>query len=178
MSHIFLKKLIEDLGGRWTRTGNFTPNHNTEVITSLCKPLLKLIDKHAELSGIAFHSLVREELEMINAIMIRQNNFSQKDLSEIIRDNCMPCAQALLHSDRKQVTKLFGNRSDARKDIYLTSQNVDMFRACCLSLARGISVSEAFDTDGPDIDGLKLWMMLGTLFCICKIIDLPDITVH
>ncbi len=175
---MFSKKLMRNLFGQWAKRGSVPSNHNTEAIASLCKELLELIYKHAKVSGMAFRSLVHEEFELIGTMMIEQNKFSQKDHAEIVRDNCMPCAQALLHFDRKQVTKLFGNRSDAKKDIYLTSQNVDMFRACCLSLARGISVSEAFDTDGPDVDAIKLWMMLGTLFCISKIIDLPDVTVH
>lgn len=178
MSHIFLNKLMEVLGGRWARTGNFTPNHNTEIITSLCKELLNLIDKQAEVSGMAFRSLVREEFELIGTMMIEQNGFSQKDHAEIVRDNCMPCARILLRSDKSLITALFGKANGAGKDIYLTSQNVDMFRSCCMSLTRGVPIDEALDKDGPDIDGLKLWMILGTLFCISKIIDLPDVTVH
>ncbi len=116
--------------------------------------------------------------ELIGRMMIEQNKFSQKDYAEIVRDNCMPCAQILLRSDRNLITALFGNATRAGKDIYLTNQNVDMFRSCCMSLARDIPIDEALDKDCPDIDGLKLWMMLGTLFCISKIIDLPDVTVH
>ena len=178
MSRIFSKKLMKNLFGQWAKRGSVPSNHNTEVITSLCKELLKLIYKHAEVSGMAFRSLVCEEFELIGRMMIEQNEFSQKDHAEIVRDNCMPCAQRLLRSDKNLITTLFGNATGAGKDIYLTSQNIDMFRSCCMSLTRGVPIDEGLDKDGPYIDALKLWMMLGTLFCISKIIDLPNVTIH
>lgn len=178
MSHIFCKKLMENLDDQWAKTGSITHNRNTVVITNLCKKLLKLIYKQVELNGMAFRCLVREEFEIIATLVMEQNNFSQKDHAEMVQENCLPCAHILLLTDRNLVTTLFGKATGAGKDIYLTSQNVDIFRICCMSLTRDVPIDEALDKDGPDIDGLKLWMMLGTLFCISKIIDLPDVTIH
>ncbi|MDW2009935.1 hypothetical protein [Vibrio sp. Vb0301] len=157
-------------------SGRTHPGRITDNVVETTIECAKKIVKEPHLRGIALSHVISDEFRVISSCLIQQSTLNNHFFSRLVEEKCTPCAQQVLSEESELFQGIL--ESQLGKDLCITDQNLHYFRSCCLSLARGVSIDESFDTDGPDIDGLKLWMMLGTLFCISKIIDLPDVTVH
>ncbi len=172
----FLNKELTQAIRQAAMSGRTHPDATTDNVVKATTEWAKKIVKEPHLRGIALSHVITDEFRVISSCLIQQSTLNDHFFSRLVEEKCTPCAQQVLSEESELFQGIL--ESQLGKDLCITDQNIHYFRSCCLSLSRGVSIDEAFDTDGPDIDGLKLWMMLGTLFCITKIIDLPDVTVH
>lgn len=172
----FLNKELTRAIRQAAMSGRTHPSGTKDNVVKTTIEWAKKIVKEPHLRGIALSHVITDEFRVISSCLIQQSTLNDHFFSRLVEEKCTPCAQQVLSEESELFQGIL--RSQLGKDLWITDQNLHYFRSCCLSLSRGVSIDEAFDTDGPDVDGLKLWMMLGTLFCISKIVDLPGETIH
>lgn len=172
----FLNKELTRAIRQAAMSNRIHPGRMTDNVVETTIEWAKKIVEEPHLRGIALSHVIGDEFRVISSCLIQQSTLNNHFFSRLVEEKCTPCAQQALNEESELFQGIL--ESQLGKDLCITDQNLHYFRSCCLSFSRGVSIDEAFDTDGPDVDGLKLWMMLGTLFCISKIVDLPGETIH
>lgn len=173
MEYYFVNQHLEDAVQVNFLLGKSEYSSNTEVILEYVLVLVQNLDKETDLAGELLCQLIRDELEVISRVMAQRNHLSEKSVIQIIKDNCISCAHRFIDVKPKNILSL----PSSEKHIGVFDKNKDDFRRCCLSLARGVPISKAFDK-GPDLDGLMIWLVLGSLYCATQIIEFNNRSLH
>ncbi len=173
MEYYFVNQHLDGAVQASFLSGKVEYGSNTEVVLKYTLILMQNVAEQTKLRGSLLCQLIKEEFEIISRMMANQNNLSGESVVQLIQDNCMGCAHQLL--DVMPDNTL--SHTETGKYIGTADDNRDDFRRCCLSLARGVSISEAFD-EGPDIDGLMIWLVLGSLYCAMQITGMANRSLH
>lgn len=151
---------------------NTAPTKHTRSAAENTIALAELFMSDPNLRAGLIKELITTEFQGCSAVLAKQNQLDAKAVTHLIQRECLPAAQLALENSSKLFSQLLGVPSATSKDYYLTPEVEIEFRAFCLSLARKVPVQRALNPDGPDIDGVRLWLMLGTLYVIAHVIAL------
>lgn len=121
------------------------------------------------LRGGMIKELIASEFLSCSAMMAKQNQLDVSELLRLVRRECFPSARIAMQAYQEPINQLFGMASVSSKDYYLTTDVEVEFRAYCMSVARKVPVHSALNPGKPDIDGVQLWLMLGTLYVIALV---------
>ncbi|MGJ7095913.1 hypothetical protein [Vibrio hannami] len=151
----------------------FERNIESTTLTALAVEgtvdLTKLFISVPNLRGGLIKELIISEFQGCSAMLAKQNKLDAHALMRLVRRECFPSARLALDNNPELFNQLFGMQSAVSKDYYLTPDVEIEFRAYCMSLARKVPVHQALRPGKPDIDGVLLWLMLGTLYVIVHV---------
>jgi len=140
---------------------------STMLTDSAVESTVRLIDLFLSadaLRGEVLKELIKSEFLGCSAMMAKQNQLDAKALLRLIRRECFPSARITMQDYQAQINQLFGMASEKSNDYALTTKVETEFRTYCISVARKVPVHRAMKPGKPDIDGVQLWLALGTIF--------------
>lgn len=150
------------------------PTMLTDLAVESTARLINLFLSAEGLRGELLKELIKSEFLGCSAMMAKRNQLDAITLLRLIRRECFPSARTMMKDYQTQINQLFGMAKENPNDYYLTAGLETEFRTYCISVARKVPVHCALKSGKPDIDGVQLWLILGTIFTISLKCDIKN----